>query len=259
MKLGVLETGKVASQLSEKFGAYPQMFERLLREAAARSGFDLSFEVHSLLDGAPLPEIGACDAWLVTGSRHGVYDNLPWIAPLRGFLRRAHDADAPLIGVCFGHQILAEALGGRAEKSERGWGLGVHNYEIVSDHAWMGVTPFERMDLHAVHQDQVTIPPPGARTLAQSEFCPFAALAYGPEAAPTAISIQAHPEFQADFVDALITLRTGDGFPVDAARAGQTSLGAPVANAAMADWMIAFLCAAQARDVAERPFTAIST
>ena len=258
MKLGILETGKAPAPLTEAFGSYPGMFRRLLGAAAQRNGFELSFETIPLLDGAPLPDINACGAWLVTGSRHGVYDDLPWIAPLQTFLRNAHDAGVPLIGVCFGHQIMAEALGGRAEKSDRGWGLGVHRYQPLDDPAWFGKRPPEAMDLHAVHQDQVTALPPGARALAASEFCPYAALAYGPETAPSAISIQAHPEFQADYVDALITLRAGDGFPLDAARAGQESLGPPVADAAMADWMVAFLRAAEARGRQSEPLSTVS-
>ena len=121
MRLGILQTGKVNEALVGRFGEYPDMFARLYRAA------DPTVEPRSyaVVDGQLPGTPAECDAWLITGSRHGVYDGLPWIEPLKAFLRRARADGVPIIGVCFGHQIMAEAFGGRAEKSSKGWGVGV--------------------------------------------------------------------------------------------------------------------------------------
>ena len=70
------------------------------------------------------------DGWLITGSRHGVYDDLFWMPPLQDFIRELADQQIPLVGICFGHQIIAEALGGRVVKSDRGWGVRLHRYHV---------------------------------------------------------------------------------------------------------------------------------
>ena len=121
MKIGILETGEVNPALRERHGDYPEMFERLLGAVDSSLEFAVVRVVAGEMPAAP----GQADGWIVTGSRHGVYDELPWIAPLKAFLRSCIAARVPVVGICFGHQILAEALGGRAVKSEKGWGLGV--------------------------------------------------------------------------------------------------------------------------------------
>ena len=108
MKVGILETGKIPDELNAKHGDYPGMFKRLLR--LADPGLD--FNVYHVTEGQIPDRPDECDAWLITGSRHGVYDPLPWIEPLKRFLKRAYDANVPIVGICFGHQILAEVLGG---------------------------------------------------------------------------------------------------------------------------------------------------
>ena len=221
MRLGVLETGRLSPELEAEYGPYAPMFERLLQPASPA----LRIDVFAVVDGETPPSVDACDAWLITGSKHGVYDDLPWIEPLKAFLRKAYAAERPLIGVCFGHQIMAEALGGRAEKSAKGWGLGRSSYQIdVDDPAWFGAlapAEAETLQLHAIHQDQVVAAPPGSRVIAHSPFCEIAALAYGPAAAPRAISIQPHPEFDAALLRALIDMRAGDVIPMESATAGR--------------------------------------
>ena len=150
MKIGILETGEVHPDLKARYGDYPAMFEALLRTADPT----LEFAVVRVVAGEMPASPTQADAWLVTGSRHGVYDDLPWIEPLKAFLRAAVAARVPVIGICFGHQILAEALGGRAVKSDKGWGLGVQDYELVARPGWMDGLP-ERFSVRALHQDQV--------------------------------------------------------------------------------------------------------
>lgn len=235
MRLGLLETGRVNPALVDAHGLYPDMFVRLLRPAAPEMGF----RVYRVVEGELPAEPGECDGWLITGSKFGAYDPEPWIPRLEDFLRRAYGAGAPIIGICFGHQILAQALGGRVEKSTRGWGCGVHDY-VFEPPGWMrGAGP--RLALHAMHQDQVVVAPDAARVIASSAFCPNAAFVYGDPERPRAVSVQPHPEFETTFIRDLIALRRGDGVPEAVADAALTGLGAPVMNADVAAWLVAYL------------------
>jgi GMP synthase-like glutamine amidotransferase len=144
------------------------------------------------------------------------------------------------VGICFGHQILAEALGGRATKSEKGWGLGVQDYELVARPRWMDGLP-ERFAVRALHQDQVVRLPRDATVLARSPHCEFAALAYGDPEAPDAVSLQPHPEFGPEFMDELLVLRAGVAFPEAAADVARASLVRPVENEAWARLITAYL------------------
>ena len=114
MKIAVLETGVPPEPLMEEFGSYPDMFADLLG-----SGYDLeTFDVTA----GDLPDPAAHGAYMITGSPAGAYEPLPWIAPLMQFIRSARESK--MIGVCFGHQVMAQALGGEVVKSPKGWGLG---------------------------------------------------------------------------------------------------------------------------------------
>lgn len=232
MRIGILETGEVPELLTGRHGNYPEMFQRLLRSAAP----ELEFCVYHVTSGELPRSVDECDAWLVTGSRHGVYDPLPWIEPLKDFLRKAYEGDVPIVGVCFGHQILAEALGGKAEKSDRGWGVGVQKYRVHRKPAWMTGVNGE-FSLNAMHQDQVTSLPPDADVVAGSEFCPYAVLAYRDRA----ISIQPHPEFETDYLRDLIEFRREKSIPGSEADAALETLHAPVHAREVAEWIVQFL------------------
>lgn len=231
MKLGILETGRPPEGL-EHHGSYPAMFEALL-------GADLDYVAYPVIDDVFPGSIHDADAWLVTGSRFGAYDDAPWIRRLEAFLCQAVAAKVPVVGICFGHQVLAKALGARVEKAAAGWGVGPHDYEVVERAPWMD-EPAERFTLNAMHQDQVLSLPPGARLLARSDFCPFAALAYGEHA----ISLQAHPEFTNAFERELIEKRRGKVIPEERADPALAAIGeAPTAPDAerIAGWIRRFL------------------
>ena len=239
MKLGILETGKVAEHLVEDYGHYPQIFGREF------AGLDDALELvaFEVVNGQFPASPHDCDAWLITGSKFGVYDPEPWIEPLKDFLRKTRDARVPMIGVCFGHQIMAEAFGGSAAKSDKGWGCGVHDYAIHQKPSWLKMDQ-DSFAMHAMHQDQVLSLPEDASVLASSSFCENAMVAYGDPEQPYAISIQPHPEFTRGFAEALVVFRKSTHIPDPVADVALESFGNPVNNT---DFMESALAYARAQ------------
>lgn len=237
MRIGVLEAGRVPPDMADRHDGFGPMMERLLQGAEPGS----SVAVYPVLDGVFPEATTAEDGWIVTGSRHGVYDDLPWMRPLKDFLRRAVADRVPVVGICFGHQILADAMGGRVEKSDRGWGVGIHRYRVSRPMPFMaGHAP--EFAIQAMHQDQVVELPPGAEVIAGSDFCPYGALAYG----TTALSFQGHPEFSADFSGELIRTRKGTLIPDATADAALATLSGGTDAATVGRWIVAFYKAAMA-------------
>jgi GMP synthase-like glutamine amidotransferase len=187
MKIGILQTGQAPEVLRATLGDYPAMFARLL------AGHGFEFQTWHV-EAMELPQaVTDAEGWLITGSRHGVYEDHPFIAPLEQLIRDALGAGRPVVGICFGHQIMAQALGGKVAKFAGGWAVGAQRYQF-------GDT---ELALNAWHQDQVLTPPKGAQTLAANEFCAHAALGYGAHG----FSVQAHPEFEDSFIKGLIDTR----------------------------------------------------
>jgi GMP synthase-like glutamine amidotransferase len=200
VKLTLIQPTEVPDALLDRFGSYHLMFERLFADA----GF--TFEAIKLSDGQPLPDPATLDATLVMGSGAGVYDTLyPWMAPLRDYIRAAYAANTPMVGICFGHQIIADALGGDVRKSDKGWGLGRHVYAVTSRPAHIGGN-LPEFAIACSHQDQVITPPAEAETFLASGFTPHAGLIYRNGATMT---LQPHPEFEDDYTLALADLRRG--------------------------------------------------
>ena len=228
MRTGILETGSPPPHIVGDHGSYPDMLRRYLGEDAAR------YEVFDVQAGSPPADPSEYDALFVMGSPAGVYDPLPWIPPLMDYLRFAKGKTA-LVGVCFGHQVMAQAFGGEVRKSEKGWGLGLHSYDVHGSEPWMGDA--RRIAIPVSHQDQVVERPPAARVLASSAFTPNAVLAYADQ---PAISFQCHPEFTVDYAKALVERRRGQ-VPDEALDRARDSLDAPNDNGRIAAWLKAFL------------------
>jgi GMP synthase-like glutamine amidotransferase len=225
MNIGILETGAPPANLRERFGAYPAMMAQMLGAGFSTRSYDVAA---GALPGDPADH----DAYLITGSPAGVYEDHGWIPPLEDFLRSAK-GEAKLVGICFGHQIMAEAFGGRVEKSDRGWGIGLQGYDVVERAPWMDEA--ERFAIPVSHQDQIVERPPASRVLARNDFSPFGLLAYDDQ---PAISFQGHPEFDPAFAKALIEGRR-DWLPgVDAAI---ESLDQPNDRARVGEWIRRFL------------------
>lgn len=233
MKITILETGRPMAPLRGKFPDYPAMFEALI--SRADEGF--RYETVALVDGAPLPDPDRLEAVLITGSPVGVYDPEPWMPLLMDFIRWTAAEAVPQVGICFGHQAMAQALGGQVVKSPKGWGLGRHTYDVTARQSWMGETPPEEFSLAVSHQDQVIAPPPGAVVTAASDFCVFAGLAY---AQGPAISFQGHPEFSNAFSTALYENRRGRPLTDDQVDSAVASLEQPEDNDLLAGWIANF-------------------
>ncbi|MCI4662553.1 MAG: gamma-glutamyl-gamma-aminobutyrate hydrolase family protein [Neomegalonema sp.] len=241
MRIGILETGKVPAELAEKHGTYIPMFQRLIHSADP----DIALQTYSVVDFDFPASHDACDGWIITGSRHGVYDDLPWMSGLKHLIRAAYANRVPLVGVCFGHQIIADALGGRVERFSGGWNCGVHSYQIEIETPWMQGESKPAVDLLAMHQDQVIDLPEEAQVWAHSPSCAHAFLIYGDPQAPGAISMQPHPEFDAQFEHDLIKSRA-DRIPAEISEPAIASLQKPQDSPLMARWITTYFRQADA-------------
>ncbi|MBR2658263.1 MAG: type 1 glutamine amidotransferase [Loktanella sp.] len=193
MKIGILQTGHAPDELRPTTGDFADLFQRLL----GGNGFD--FVVYNVVDMEFPQSVSDCDGWLITGSKHGAYEDHPFIPPLEALIRDIYAADIPLVGICFGHQIIAQALGGKVEKFTGGWAVGRQTYQINGhDYA-----------LNAWHQDQVTIRPDTATLAGTNDFCTNAALVYGNRI----FTVQPHPEFDTPVIDGLLKYRGPGNVP----------------------------------------------
>ena len=223
MTIAVLEAGLPPGELAARFGRYPEMYARMLG-----TGRLPSYDVTS----GDFPAPDAHSGLIVSGSPVGVYDDLPWVEPLLAFLRAAR-GKTKLVGVCFGHQAMAQAFGGQVEKSDKGWGVGLHEYAVVARQDWMDQAL--AVSIPASHQDQVVSPPSGADVTLASAFTPVAGLAWHDH---PSISFQFHPEFSPAFAKALIETRRDRVPEADRAIA---SLNAFNDNDRVAGWIGRFL------------------
>lgn len=220
MRIGILQTGDAPTDLQADNGNYPDMFERLL------DGYGFAFRTWRVMDlQFPLDEEQA-DGWLITGSRHGVYEDHAFIPPLEALIRDAYAAHVPMVGICFGHQIIAKALGGKVEKFGGGWSVGATPYRFAD----------ETLTLNAWHQDQVVEAPEDAEILATSDFCTNAALVYDDRA----LTIQAHPEFPDSVIDGLIRTRGEGVVPDPLLQQARARLGQPNDSDRIADRIAQF-------------------
>jgi GMP synthase-like glutamine amidotransferase len=226
-RVGLLECDHVSQRFRHLSGDYADMFGAVFS--------DLELVPFDVWNGE-VPDVpNQCDAWLCTGSRRSVYDDDEWIPRASQFVREVRDAGVPFIGVCFGHQLLAHALGGTVEKSPYGWGAGIHPVRVVRSEPWMQPAQ-DRLCLHFMHQDQVTQPPEDAVVLGCTDHCTVAMFRVG----ETMLGMQPHPEFTVPYADAILADRT-ELVGLERADEARRSLATPTDETVIARWVTSFL------------------
>ncbi len=205
MQIGILQCGHFPTAEGYPDQTYSKLYASLL------AGRGLTFQTYSVVDMEFPASPDEADGWLISGSKHGAYEDLPFIPVLEDFIRKVHDNKVPLVGVCFGHQVTAQALGGRVEKYAGGWSVGRVEYQIDG----------APVPLVAWHQDQVVSKPDAARVVAHTDFCEFAALAYG----DNILTMQAHPEFDDEALRLLLDVRAPGVVPDDIIENARANMG----------------------------------
>lgn len=236
LRICILETDILRPELVDQYQGYGRMFEQLFE----RQPVAAQFSVYNVVEGHYPPDNEHFDAYLVTGSKADSFATDPWIQTLKEYLLDRYKRGHKLIGICFGHQLLALLLGGKAERAEQGWGVGVHHYRIASQPAWMD-PPLDELRLLISHQDQVTRLPENATLLASSDFCPNAAYHIEDQV----LCFQGHPEFVHDYSRALLDLRQ-QHLGERIYQRGVESLQSEQQGSTVAEWMMRFV--AQGRE-----------
>lgn len=231
LQICILETDNLRPELIDQYQSYGRMFERLF----AQQPLAAEFTLYNVVEGDYPPADAQYDAYLVTGSKADSFGTDPWIQTLKVYLLARYQAGDKLLGICFGHQLLALLLGGNAERASQGWGVGIHRYELAHKPEWM--TPaVDELTLLISHQDQVTRLPDNATLLASSPFCPIAAYCIDDQV----LCFQGHPEFIHDYSRVLLDIRQQHiGEPVY--QRAVESLQHDHQGITVAEWMMRFV------------------
>ena len=231
LRICILETDVLRPEFVDQYQGYGQMFKRLFTQQPIAA----QFTVFNVLQGEYPADDETYDAYLVTGSKADSFGTDPWIETLKRYLLTRYERGDKLLGVCFGHQLLALLLGGKSERASQGWGVGTHQYRLAAKAPWMSPA-VEDLTLLISHQDQVTALPENATVIASSDFCPFAAYHINDQV----LCFQGHPEFIHDYSRALLDLRQ-DALGADVYGSGIASLAKDHHGQTVAEWMMRFV------------------
>ncbi len=204
LHVGLLLCDDIDEADRDQYGTYTAMFQNALDPDAD----EIRLTAIRCFEGEALPEPGEYDGYVISGSRYSVYEDRPWIKSLQRFVVDCWERNVRVVGICFGHQLIAHALGGRAEKAESGWGFGIQTAQITDRKSWMddsghsssrssSQSPLDgdRYNLVVIHQDQVVEVPPEFEAIAENDFCPNSMIV----ADHKMLGIQGHPEFDKEF------------------------------------------------------------
>ena len=231
MHIGILQADEVRPEFQKRFGDYPEMFETLLRRESASS---LRFSTYRIQQYHYPASLEACDAFLITGSRNSVYEESDWIRRLGEYVVRLHQARKKLVGICFGHQLIAQVLGGKTERANQGWAVGVQNTRVIEPQHWM-IPGMGSFNLISSHQDQVLALPERAIVVAGSEFCPIGGFTIDDHI----LTFQGHPEFTREYSSTLIEMRR-ELLGESCYRQGLASLSESTHERLVARWILQF-------------------
>lgn len=234
LRIGILNADDVRQELSPKFGQYPNMFEEVLGQAAIDLGIAVDFQSWNVHRGEYPQSLDLVDGFVITGCKQSVYDDEPWIQRLGQFVETLHLQQKKLIGICFGHQLVAHQLGGHTAKSDKGWMIGCHQARFTQDCEYGAKG--ESFNLLSSHQDQVMVAPKGAKILAQTDLCPISMMQIDSHI----LTVQSHPEFSVDYAAPLYQLRQAS-FSPQLFQSAQASLAAPLDRVKVSRWLLEFL------------------
>ncbi len=228
MRIGLMMVGHVDPKSQHIAGDYPELFGALL------DPLGIEFVRYDLDEGRFPEHVRECDGWLCSPSRMSTYDDVPWLRDVEQLLREIIATETPYVGICFGHQLLAQALGGKVERSPFGWGVGVRDYDVLAKRPWMEPSK-DRFSLIGSHQDQVTQLPAEAELLFASDYCPLGGFAVGERA----WTVQVHPEFVAPLADHLLAGRI-ELIGAERVADARATLDRPLDRHVIAQWIAAF-------------------
>ncbi len=231
LRICILETDILRPELVEQYQGYGHMFEMLF----ARQPIAAHFQIYNVMQGVYPSDDEEFDAYLVTGSKADSFGTDPWIQVLKDYLLTRYERGDKLLGICFGHQLLALLLGGKTERAAQGWGVGIHHYQLASATPWMSPA-VENLTLLISHQDQVTTLPENATVIASSDFCPFAAYHINHQV----LCFQGHPEFIHDYSRTLLEIRQ-QSLGEQVYQKGMASLDHDHHGVTVAEWMMRFV------------------
>jgi GMP synthase-like glutamine amidotransferase len=244
MRIGILKTDSVRDEFQSEFGDYPAMFRAVLMASADDE--PIEFRDYDVQRGEYPAALDECDAYLITGSRESVYDDQPWIHRLGEFVRQLDEAQHKLVGICFGHQLIAHVLGGETRAADVGWAVGVQETRVLTPAEWM--LPYrERFGLLSSHKDQVVKLPDRAELFAATPTCPNSGFTIGDHI----LTFQGHPEFSKGYSQALMNLRR-EMLGERLYSRGVESLGKPVHQSMIGRWIINFIAASSDEAADER-------
>ena len=232
MKVGLLVCGKFSAALSRQGISHPNLIQEWLKVPASAK---VSFRIFRAYEGKLPPKVDSCDSYFVTGSAASMLDREPWMLKLANFLLIAAKAQVPVVGLCFGHQVLAQALGGNVKRAAKGWEIGIKRWKVVRQEGWMRECG-KFLTLPMIHRDQVSKLPPRSVRVAASERCANGVF----RLANHAIGIQGHPEFPPALLGKLIEARKKE-LGADEYKAALATLDTATDAGQMAKWCMNFV------------------